>query len=82
MNEDRLGEDLDFAGIQVRIDRTFLSVADFSAHFDHTFRFEFGKELGKFLILWVEHDLSLSFAVTQVQKEHASVVAQRVDPTD
>ena len=54
--ERRLGEHLDVTGVKVRVGSTFLTVAYFSAHFDHAFRFELRKEFGQFLILGVEHD--------------------------
>ena len=82
MDENRLGEYLDVTSVKVRIGRAFLTIADLAAHFDHAFRLELRKEFGQFLILGVEHDLGLTFAIPKVEKEYASVVAQRIDPTD
>ena len=58
-----MGEYLDVTSVKVRVGRAFLTIADLAAHFDHAFRLEFRKQLGEFLVLRIEYDLSLAFAI-------------------
>ena len=82
MHDDRIGEQFDVSSVEVGILSTFVTVADLSAYLDYTLGLKFGEELGKSLVFGVEHHLCFTLAIPQIEKEHASMVTERVDPTN
>jgi hypothetical protein len=60
---DVIGKEFDRPGIEVRVFRPFVTIADFSANLDHTLGFEFGEKFGKSLVLRIKNYLCLALPV-------------------
>jgi hypothetical protein len=60
---DVVGKEFDRPGIEVRVFRPFITIADFSAYLDYTLGFELGEKFGKSLVLRIKNYLCLALPV-------------------
>ena len=63
VDRDVIGKEFDRPGVEVRVFRTFITVADFSAYLDNTLGLELGEKFGKGLVLRIQNDLRLALPV-------------------
>jgi hypothetical protein len=70
-----MGEKFNVTSGEVGVFGSLLAFANFSYHFDYTFRLELGEELRKGLVFRIKNNLSFSLAVAKIKKKHASMIA-------
>jgi hypothetical protein len=72
---DRTGKEFNVTGVEAAVFCTFIPVADFPMHFNNTFRFKPGEEVGKDLVFRVKYHLRFALTVAEIEKKYPPVVA-------
>jgi hypothetical protein len=63
VDRDVIGKEFDRPGVEVRVFRPLITIADFSAYLDHTLGFELREKFGKSLVLRIKNYLCLALPV-------------------
>ena len=79
-NDQFLAQHFNLAGAHLLVDGAFRTPTHGTAHFNHVFVADAVSQIEAFFTIRVKHHLSDAFTVTQVEKNHSTMVTATVYP--